>query len=109
MGQATQHVTIEHSKGLHARPATVFVQTANEFDADIDISVAGDENSVNAKSSVQMMSLGAEEGDKIEITASGEDSEKAVTQLVELVKADFELSGEQDDATKGTNADEVSP
>lgn len=92
MGVTQQQVTIEHSKGLHARPATAFVQAADEFDADIRVSTADDDWKVNAKSSVQVITLGAEQGDELVIHADGEDSEQAVARLVELVKADFELS-----------------
>lgn len=86
---STQWVTIHHEKGLHARPATVFVQTASSFDADVTIATAdGDE--ADAKSSLDVLSLGAESGDEITLSAEGPDEEDAVDTLVDLVESDFE-------------------
>jgi len=87
-----ESVTLTHEKGLHARPASVFVQTASSYDAEIEILKDGD--SANAKSSVAILSLNADEGDEIAIRADGDDAEAAVAELVDLVRADFELETE---------------
>lgn len=90
MSRAEDRVTVAHEKGLHARPASVFVQTAAEFDCDVKVGTPDGEAAVDAKSSIGVISLGVEPGDEIVITAEGEDSEVAVDRLVELVEADFE-------------------
>ena len=85
--------TVEHEKGLHARPASVFVQTASGFEADVQVAnLEGD--TADAKSSIGVISLGVESGDRIEITADGADADRAVDRLVELVDRDFETNGE---------------
>ncbi|WP_135305572.1 HPr family phosphocarrier protein [Haloarcula amylovorans] len=85
-------VTLTHEKGLHARPASVFVQSASEYDASIEIHADG--ATANAKSSVAILSLNAEEGDEITITADGDDEDAAVERLATLVRDDFELESE---------------
>lgn len=89
MTRAQGVTTVEHEKGLHARPASVFVQTASKFDADVRVSKGGD-GDADAKSSIAVISLGVESGDTIEITADGEDADEAVERLVALVDDDFE-------------------
>jgi phosphotransferase system HPr (HPr) family protein len=65
LASAEGTVTVEHEKGLHARPASVFVQTASTFECDVKVSkVDGDENA-NAKSSIAVISLGVEPGDSM--------------------------------------------
>jgi len=91
MTKVTSSVTLEHEKGLHARPASVFVRTASDFDADVSVSKSDGESTADAKSSIDVISLGVESGDEIEITAEGMDAHQAVDRLVELVEADFEL------------------
>ncbi|PSP82470.1 HPr family phosphocarrier protein [Halobacteriales archaeon QS_1_68_17] len=88
MTTAEGTVTVEHEKGLHARPASLFVQTASEFESEIEVSTPGGEGR-NAKSSIGVMSLGVEPGDRIEIVADGPDAERAVERLVSLVERDF--------------------
>jgi len=85
-------VTLEHEKGLHARPASVFVQTASEYESDIEVST--DDASANAKSSVSILSLNAEEGDEITVSADGPDAAAAVEALTDLVRSDFETETE---------------
>jgi phosphocarrier protein len=87
-------VTVHHIKGLHARPASVFVNTASEFESEIRVGKTGADELVDAKSSLAIMSLGVEEGDEITITANGADSEQAIKRLITVVEADFELHQE---------------
>ncbi|MFN2113857.1 MAG: HPr family phosphocarrier protein [Anaerolineales bacterium] len=80
-------LTVNHKVGLHARPASVFVQTAARFSSDIEVT-HGD-NTVNAKSILAVLTLGAHQGAVITIKAEGEDAEDALTALEELVKDNF--------------------
>ena len=80
-------VTVQNSVGLHARPATFFIQRANEFKS--SIWVEKDERRVNAKSLLGVLSLGIVKGTSIKIVADGSDEEEAVKTLVELIESNF--------------------
>ena len=80
-------VTINNQVGLHARPATFFIQKANEFKS--SIWVEKDERRVNAKSLLGVLSLGIMGGTDIKIMAGGSDEEEAVDALVALVESGF--------------------
>ena len=80
-------LTIEHPVGLHARPASLFVQTAKKYQSDITVS-CGDRKG-NAKSILKVLSLGANKGSEISIRAEGEDAQEALNELEELVKSNF--------------------
>jgi len=82
---AEKKVTVQNKTGLHARPAALFVQKANQFKCDINI--IKDEKEVSAKSIMGVMSLGVGQGTEILIKAEGEDAEQAVGALVELVES----------------------
>lgn len=69
--------------GLHARPATVLVNTASKFGADISLTY-GDKK-VNLKSIMGVMSLGVQQGAEITITADGDDAEAAIAALTETI------------------------
>lgn len=73
--------------GLHARPATFFIQKANEFKS--SVWVEKDERRVNAKSLLGVLSLGIVGGTTIRIMADGSDEEQAVDGLVKLVESGF--------------------
>ena len=83
----SQCVTIQNSVGLHARPATFFVQKANSFKC--SIWVEKDDCRVNAKSLLGILSLGITRGTKITLIADGEDEAVAVEGLAELVDRDL--------------------
>ena len=83
----TQEVTVNNEVGLHARPATYFIQKANEFKS--GIWVEKEERRVNAKSLLGVLSLGIVKGTKITLIADGSDEEDAVKALVELVEDNF--------------------
>jgi phosphocarrier protein len=83
----SQNVTIQNSVGLHARPATFFVQKANSFKC--SIWVEKDDCRVNAKSLLGVLSLGITRGTKITLIADGEDEVLAVAGLSELVDRDL--------------------
>ena len=80
-------VLVQNQVGLHARPATFFIQKANEFKS--SIWVEKDERSVNAKSLLGVLSLGIVGGTKIRIIADGTDDKAAVDSLVDLVESGF--------------------
>ncbi len=82
-----REVVINNQVGLHARPATFFIQKANEFKCSIWIEK--DERKVNAKSLLGVLSLGIVKGTKINIIADGSDEEEAVNTLSELIATDF--------------------
>ena len=81
--------TIMKSVGLHARPATLLIQKANEFRCSIWIEK--DDRRVNAKSLLGVLSLGVAQGVTISIIADGADEIQAVDTLCELINSDFEL------------------
>lgn len=80
-------VTVQNQVGLHARPATFFIQKANEFKS--SIWVEKEERRVNAKSLLGVLSLGIMGGTSIRIIAGGPDEETAVDELVKLVESGF--------------------
>ena len=80
-------VVVQNQVGLHARPATFFIQKANEFKSSIWIEK--EERRANAKSLLGVLSLGIVGNTSIRIIADGADEEKAVAALVELVKSGF--------------------
>ena len=80
-------VVVQNQVGLHARPATFFIQKANEFKS--SIWVEKEERRVNAKSLLGVLSLGIVGGTNIRIIADGNDDEEAVESLVALVKSGF--------------------
>ena len=83
----SNEVTVQNSVGLHARPATFFIQRANEFKS--SVWVEKDERRVNAKSLLGVLSLGIVKGSKISIIADGSDEDEAVRTLVALIESNF--------------------
>ncbi len=80
-------VVVQNQVGLHARPATFFIQKANEFKS--SIWVEKEERRVNAKSLLGVLSLGIVGNTAIRIIADGADEEAAVEGLVQLVESGF--------------------
>ncbi len=80
-------VKVQNQVGLHARPATFFIQKSNEFKS--SIWVEKDERRVNAKSLLGVLSLGIAGDTEITIIADGVDEEEAVNSLVKLVESGF--------------------
>ncbi len=83
----SRSVTIRNSVGLHARPATFFVQKANSFKS--SIWVEKEDCRVNAKSLLGVLSLGITKGTNITLIADGADENSAVDGLAELVDSEF--------------------
>lgn len=78
---------VNNPVGLHARPATFFIQKANEFKS--AIWVEKDERKVNAKSLLGVLSLGIIKGTEIKIIADGSDEKEAVEALQKMISSDF--------------------
>ncbi len=83
----SKEIVVQNQVGLHARPATFFIQKANEFGASIWI--AKDERKVNAKSLLGVLSLGITRGTAVTLTADGADEEAAIEELTNLVESNF--------------------
>ncbi len=83
----SKEVVVQNQVGLHARPATFFIQKANEFKS--SIWVEREERKVNAKSLLGVLSLGITKGTTINIIADGVDEEDAVEALIKLITSNF--------------------
>ena len=80
-------VTVQNQVGLHARPATFFIQKANAYKS--SIWVEKEDRRVNAKSLLGVLSLGIVGGTTIRIIADGADEEEAAVTLVNLIASNF--------------------
>ena len=78
---------IRNKLGLHARAAKLLVETATRFDAEIKI--AKDDQTVNGRSIMGIMMLAAEQGSRIEVTASGPQASEALAAIRELIDSRF--------------------
>ncbi len=83
----TKEAVINNQVGLHARPATFFIQKANEFKSSIWIEK--DERRVNAKSLLGVLSLGIVKGTTVTLVADGADEQEAIDTLTALINSDF--------------------
>lgn len=79
--------TIKNKLGLHARPAALFVQTANRFNC--DVTVCKGRQKVNGKSIMGIMTLAAAQGSSITVMASGEDAKQALEEFTKLFAGNF--------------------
>jgi len=82
-----REVTITNSTGLHARPATFFIQKANTYRS--SVWVVKDDRRVSAKSLLGVLSIGIAKGMTITLAADGEDENEAINGLVELIETGF--------------------
>ena len=82
-----REIAIQNRLGLHARAAVLLVQTANRFEAEVAISKDG--QNVNGRSIMGIMMLAAEQGSRIDVTASGPQAAEAVDALRNLFDARF--------------------
>ncbi len=83
----SKEVQVTNQVGLYARPATFFIQKANEYKS--TILVEKEERRVNAKSLLGILSLGITKGTNINLIADGPDEEEAVSALIELITSNF--------------------
>ncbi|MDY3846275.1 MAG: HPr family phosphocarrier protein [Eubacteriales bacterium] len=84
----SRNVTIQNSVGLHARPATFFIQKANEYSCSVWIEK--DDRRVNAKSLLGVLSLGISKGMTVTLIADGADEAAAIDGLSEMINSDIE-------------------
>ena len=85
----SRDITIINNIGLHARPATFFIQKANTYKSSIWLE--REERKINAKSLLGVLSMGIAQGMTITLIAEGEDEEKAINGLVELINTGFSV------------------
>ena len=83
----SREVTIKNNVGLHARPATFFIQKANSFKS--SSWVEREDRRINAKSLLGVLSLGIDKGMNITIIADGQDENEAVEGLAALIDTGF--------------------
>lgn len=83
----SRNIVITNTSGLHARPATFFIQKANCYKASIWIEK--DDRKVNAKSLLGVLSLGIAKGMTVTLIADGQDEDVAIDGLIELVDSGF--------------------
>src|SRR5215216_2658652 len=84
----TKHFLVSNKLGIHARPAALFVKTANRFDCEIFVEKDGEK--VNGKSIMGLMMLAAGPGSKITVTTEGTDGRAALDELDALLKRKFD-------------------
>ena len=82
-------VTVQNKVGLHARPATFFIQKANSYKSTLWVE-KGDRR-VNAKSLLGVLSLGIVKGAEITLIADGADEDEALAGLAKLIENGCEL------------------
>lgn len=80
----TREITVKNEVGLHAGPATYFIQKANEFKS--GIWVEKEERRVNAKSLLGVLNLGIMKDTTVTLIADGSDEKEAVDALAELIE-----------------------
>ena len=81
-------VTVLNPQGLHARPADMLVRTASKFAA--EIMIGKDSELVDCKSILSLLTLGAAQGTKLTLQASGSDASEALESIAELFDAGFD-------------------
>ena len=86
MASVKKKLIVKNKQGLHARPAALFVQIANKFDA--RIIVRRNEERVNGKSIMGILMLGAEKGSEITIEAEGDDASLAILELEKIINSE---------------------
>ena len=84
----TKDFLVANKLGIHARPAALFVKTANRFSCEIFVEKDGEK--VNGKSIMGLMMLAAGPGSKLTVHAQGHDASQALTELETLVKRKFD-------------------
>jgi len=86
MKSIKKNIIVKNKQGLHARPAALFVQIANRFDS--QITVGKDNEVVNGKSIMGILTLGATRGSEIVLEVVGPDAEEAILELERLLTRD---------------------
>src|SRR6266478_3875458 len=84
----TKDLLVSNKLGIHARPAAMFVRTANRFTCDIFVEKDGEK--VNGKSIMGLMMLAAGPGSKLTVSAEGQDASQALAEIEILIKRKFD-------------------
>jgi phosphocarrier protein len=84
----TKDFLVSNKLGIHARPAAMFVKTANRFSCDIFVEKDGEK--VNGKSIMGLMMLAAGPGSKLTVSAQGHDASQALAEIETLIKRKFD-------------------
>ena len=83
MSKIEKEIKIMSPQGLHARPAAMFVQIASKYDSSIVVTKGSE--SVNGKSIMGILMLGAQQHSQVKVTVEGEDAEKAINELEQFL------------------------
>jgi phosphocarrier protein HPr len=86
MAQISKEITVKNAQGLHARPAALFVQIASRYNS--EVTIQKDAERVNGKSIMGILTLGVQPGVTVTLEADGEDAEKVILELEELLTKD---------------------
>lgn len=86
----TRTFLVNNKLGLHARPASLFVQTASGFDSDIQVKNLETSVSADGKSMMSVLMLAAGKGTQLKVTAEGNDAEAALKALGDLIGKGFD-------------------
>lgn len=86
--EITKELTVTNKLGIHARPASLFVKTANQFDCEVFVEKDGER--VNGKSIMGLMMLAAGPGSRLIVQTRGKDASRAMTELERLVRKKFD-------------------
>ena len=84
MEKISKEIVINNQYGLHARPATIFVQIANKFDSSVKLEKDGDV--IDGKSIIAVLSLGATKGSHLHLILEGDDASQAFSELSEFLE-----------------------
>jgi phosphocarrier protein HPr len=87
-GHLAKDLVVQNKLGVHARPAAMFVKTANKFDCDVFVEKDGER--VNGKSIMGLMMLAAGPGSKLRVIAEGRDAAQAINDIEALMKRKFD-------------------
>lgn len=91
-------VTVVPEAGLHARPASEFVETANEYDCDLEVGAANNGDLVNARSMLAVTSLGVGHDEQVRLVAEGDDADIALDALENVLSTPEGGNGETADS-----------
>ena len=83
MAKIKKEIKVKNPQGLHARPAAMFVQIVSKYNS--NVTVQKDDNKVNGKSIMGILTLGAQQDSVITIEASGEDAEELIAEIEQLL------------------------
>ncbi|MBN3039830.1 MAG: HPr family phosphocarrier protein [Candidatus Omnitrophica bacterium] len=86
MARIEEQIVVNKMHGLHARPATIFVQLANKFNSSVKVEKDGEV--IDGKSIIALLSLGVNKGMKIKVIAEGEDADEAVGDLKKFLEGE---------------------